>query len=68
MPKHNSIGGKERLGHISIAGTRYLRNCLLVIGALSVIRRAKRQDTMTNSLTLEAGLQCLDIRIRSSSS
>ncbi len=41
VPRQNSTGGKERLGHISKAGNRYLR-MLLVIGALSVIRRAKQ--------------------------
>jgi transposase len=41
VPKQNSTGGKERLGHISKAGNRYLRK-LLVVGALSVIRRAKQ--------------------------
>jgi transposase len=41
VPKQNSTGGKERLGNISKAGNRYLRS-LLVIGALSVIRRAKQ--------------------------
>ena len=41
VPKQNSTGGKERLGSISKAGNRYLRQ-LLVIGALSVIRRAKQ--------------------------
>ena len=41
MPKQNSTGGKERLGSISKAGNRYLRQ-LLVVGALSVIRRAKQ--------------------------
>ena len=41
VPRQNSTGGKERLGHISEAGNRYL--CmLLVVGALSVIRRAKQ--------------------------
>jgi transposase len=40
-PRQNSTGGKERLGHISKAGNRYLR-MLLVAGALSVIRRAKQ--------------------------
>jgi transposase len=40
VPRQNSTGGKERLGHISKAGNRYLRT-LLVVGALSVIRRAK---------------------------
>lgn len=41
VPKQNSTGGKERLGGISKAGNRYLRS-LLVVGALSVIRRAKQ--------------------------
>ena len=41
VPKQNSTGGKERLGGISKAGNRYLRT-LLVVGALSVIRRAKQ--------------------------
>ncbi len=41
VPRQNSTGGKERLGHISKAGDRYLR-MLLVVGALSVIRRAKQ--------------------------
>jgi transposase len=40
VPRQHSTGGKERLGHISKAGNRYLRS-LLVVGALSVIRRAK---------------------------
>ena len=44
VPKQHSTGGKERLGKISgkisKAGNRYLRS-LLVVGALSVIRRAK---------------------------
>ena len=41
VPKQNSTGGKERLGNISKAGNRYLRK-LLVVGALSVIKRAKQ--------------------------
>ena len=40
VPKQNSTGGREKLGNISKAGNRYLRK-LLVVGALSVIRRAK---------------------------
>jgi transposase len=40
VPKQNSTGGKEKLGNISKAGNRYLRK-LLVVGALSVIKRAK---------------------------
>jgi len=41
VPKQSSSGGKERLGHISKAGNRYLRS-LLVIGAYSLIKRAKQ--------------------------
>lgn len=41
VPKQNSTGGKDRLGSISKAGNRYLRQ-LLVVGALSVIKRAKQ--------------------------
>jgi len=41
VPKQHSTGGKDRLGHISKAGNRYLR-MLLVIGALSVIRRVQQ--------------------------
>jgi transposase len=44
VPRQHSTGGKERLGKISKAGNRYLRS-LLVIGALSVIRRAKETDS-----------------------
>ena len=44
VPKQSSTGGKERLGHISKAGNRYLRK-LLVVGALSVIKRAKQGGT-----------------------
>ncbi len=41
VPKQNSSGGKERLGGISRAGNRYLRQ-MLVVGAMAVIRRAER--------------------------
>jgi transposase len=40
VPRQNSSGGKERLGRISKKGDSYLRK-LLVVGATSVIRRAK---------------------------
>ena len=40
VPKQNSSGGKEKLGGISKAGNRYLRQ-LLVVGAMAVIKRAK---------------------------
>ncbi len=42
VPKQNSTGGKERLGRISKQGDQYLR-WLLVAGAMSVIRQAKRR-------------------------
>jgi transposase len=40
-PRQNSSGGKERLGGISKAGHRYLRQ-MLVVGAMAVIRHAER--------------------------
>ena len=42
--KQNSSGGKERLGGISRAGNRYLRQ-MLVIGAMAVIRHVERHGT-----------------------
>lgn len=44
VPRQNSSGGKDRLGRISKMGDRYLRK-LLVVGATSVVRRAKTSDT-----------------------
>jgi len=41
-PRQKSSGGKERLGHITKMGDRYLRQ-LLVVGATSLIRRAKHR-------------------------
>ncbi len=41
VPRQNSSGGKERLGSISRAGNRYLRQ-MLVVGAMAVIRHAER--------------------------
>ena len=41
VPRQNSSGGKERLGSISKAGHRYLRQ-MLVVGAMAVIRHAER--------------------------
>ncbi len=41
VQNQNPSGGKERLGSISKAGDRYMRK-LLVVGALSVIKRAKQ--------------------------
>jgi len=40
VPRQNSSGGKDRLGRISKMGDGYLRK-LLVVGATSVVRRAK---------------------------
>jgi transposase len=42
--KQQILGGKERLGSISKAGNRYLRQ-LLVVGAMAVIRYAERNGT-----------------------
>ena len=44
VPRQNSSGGKDRLGRISKMGDGYLRK-LLVVGATSVVRRAK-SDTL----------------------
>ncbi len=44
VPRQNSTGGKERLGRISKQGDQYLR-WLLVAGAMTIIRHAKRRGT-----------------------
>jgi transposase len=44
VPRQNSSGGKERLGGISRAGNRYLRQ-MLVVGAMAVIRHAERHGS-----------------------
>ena len=44
VPRQTSTGGKERLGRISKQGDHYLR-WLLVAGAMTVIRHAKRRGT-----------------------
>ena len=44
VPRQNSTGGKERMGRISKQGDHYLR-WLLVAGAMTVIRHAKRRGT-----------------------
>ena len=41
VPRQHSSGGKERLGHISKQGDRYLRK-LLVSGASAVVRHARQ--------------------------
>ena len=43
VPRQTSTGGKERMGRISKQGDQYLR-WLLVAGAMSVIRHARRKD------------------------
>ena len=48
VPRQNSSGGKDRLGHISKMGNGYLRR-LLVVGATSVTRRADTTDTRTGA-------------------
>jgi hypothetical protein len=42
VPRQNSTGGKQRLGKISKQGDQYLR-WLLVAGAMTMIRHAKRR-------------------------
>ncbi len=44
VPRQTSTGGKERLGRISKQGDHYLR-WLLVAGAMTIIRHAKRRGT-----------------------
>ncbi len=44
MPRQSSTGGKQRLGRISKQGDQYLR-WLLVAGAMTMIRHAKRRGT-----------------------
>jgi transposase len=44
LPRQNSTGGKPRLGRISKQGDQYLR-WLLVAGAMTMIRHAKRRGT-----------------------
>jgi transposase len=48
VPRQNSSGGKDRLGHISKMGNGYLRR-LLIVGATSVTRRAEATDTRTGT-------------------
>ena len=43
VPRQNSSGGKERLGRITKAGNRYLRQ-MLMVGAIAVIRYAQRNS------------------------
>ena len=48
VPRQNSSGGKERLGRISRMGNAYLRK-LLVVGATSVVRRARAGTGRTSA-------------------
>lgn len=48
VPRQNSSGGKDRLGRISKMGDGYLRK-LLVVGATSVIRRARTSTSASAS-------------------
>lgn len=48
VPRQNSSGGKDRLGRISKMGDGYLRK-LLVVGATSVIRRARTSTSVSAS-------------------
>jgi len=46
VPRQNSSGGKERLGSVTKAGNRYLRQ-MLFAGAVAVIRRAMQGTRRT---------------------
>lgn len=48
VPRQNSSGGKERLGSITKAGNRYLRQ-MLFTGAMAVIRRAMQSSAAHGS-------------------
>ena len=48
VPRQTSSGGKDKLGRISKMGDRYLRK-LLVVGATSVIRRARTSTSASAS-------------------
>lgn len=48
VPRQNSSGGKNRLGHVSKMGNGYLRR-LLVVGATSMTRLAPTTDSRTGA-------------------
>lgn len=52
VPRQNSSGGKQRLGHISRQGNERLRQ-LLVVGAMAVIRFAKPGGKNASTWLLE---------------
>ena len=60
MPKQHSSGGKDRFGHISKQGDRYLRG-LFVAGALAVIRYAKIHGTTSAKRLRKRGRDLLHI-------
>lgn len=61
VPRQNSSGGKDKLGRISKMGDRYLRK-LLVVGATSVVRRARTADT-TAASWVRGLLECKPARL-----
>ena len=61
VPRQNSTGGKERLGHITKTGDRYIRR-LLVIGATCLIR-FKRQNIPGGLVWLTNGLAKKPVRL-----
>jgi transposase len=61
VPRQNSSGGKDRLGRISKMGDGYLRK-LLVVGATSVIRRA-RTSTSVSAQWIKALLERRPARV-----
>jgi transposase len=48
VPRQNSSGGKERLGHITKMGDRTIRR-LLVVGAMSTIRWSRGRENFADS-------------------
>ena len=60
-PLQKSSGGKERLGRISKMGDKYPRR-LLVMGATSLVRRAKYKPDTADS-RLVALLACEPVRV-----
>jgi transposase len=50
VPRQESTGGKQKLGPISKQGDRYMRR-VLIVGAHSVLRRAKQNPEKYPRLT-----------------
>jgi transposase len=59
VPRQDSTGGKQKLGPISKQGDRYLRR-ILVVGAHSVLRRAKQNPEKYLWLTQLLAAAALD--------